>query len=117
MSAVGRPALRWAATTALCSSQTSVTGPTPPGTGVTARARSATAAKSTSPTMRTRPSGSVTGLMPTSITIACAPTCSALIRPARPAATMSTSAARVWRPRVPVRLAHSSIDSTAACRS
>ncbi len=65
-----------------------VIGPTPPGTGVIARARSAADSKSTSPT---RPSS--VRFMPTSITVAPGFTMSPVIRRGRPTAATSTSAA------------------------
>src|SRR5829696_8097365 len=66
-----------------------VIGPTPPGTGVMAAARSFAAAKSTSPT---RPS--FVRFVPTSITTAPSPTMSPVTSPAEPAAATSTSAPR-----------------------
>jgi len=50
----------WCAVMALRMNMATVTGPTPPGTGVTQLATSFTASVSTSPTTRVVPSGSVT---------------------------------------------------------
>ena len=72
-----------------------VTGPTPPGTGVVQLAISATAPVSASPTMRLLPSASVTWLMPMSMTAAPGLTMSAVSRPGTPTATRTTSARRV----------------------
>ena len=68
-----------------------VIGPTPPGTGVIARTRGLTVAKSTSPA--SLPSGS--RFTPTSTTTASGRTMSPVTTPGRPAATASTSARRV----------------------
>ncbi len=75
-----------------------VTGPTPPGTGLSAPAISATSGE-TSPA--SPPSGKA--LVPTSMTVAPTATCSRPISPARPAATTSTSAVAVTLARSLVR--------------
>jgi len=63
-----------------------VSGPTPPGTGVSAAAFGATLSAATSPT--TLPS---TTLIPASMTTWPGWTCSPVTRPGRPAATNTTS--------------------------
>ena len=80
------------------SSIATVSGPTPPGTGLTAEATATTSSKATSPTVRLVPSGAVTREMPTSITTAPGFTISAVINLGLPAAEMSTSAVRVSEP-------------------
>ena len=59
-----RPRRRQAAVNVLRNRQAMVIGPTPPGTGVMAPAMPRTAAKSTSPTSRLRPSGPAIGVDP-----------------------------------------------------
>src|SRR5690554_4024709 len=89
---------RSAACNVFSSSEATVIGPTPPGTGVIQAARSAAGANSTSPTRR--PSSS--RLIPTSMTMAPLRTHSPLTSPGLPTATTSSSARRTWasRPRV-----------------
>src|ERR1041385_6175286 len=69
-----------------------VTGPTPPGTGVTQLATSFTASVSTSPTIVPWPSGPATWLMPISMTAAPGFTMSAFRNFGLPTATMTASA-------------------------
>ena len=75
-----------------------MTGPTPPGTGVSAAAIPATAG-STSPASPP----SAVAFVPTSMTVVPGETCPGPIRPARPAATTRTSACRVIAGRSVVR--------------
>src|SRR5205085_10268305 len=89
-----RPRRRQAASQELSKRQPLVLGPTPPGTGVIAPATALTEAKSTSPTIRLRPSGSAAGLIPTSVTVAPRLPQSADPTPGRPSAAMSLSARR-----------------------
>ena len=87
-----------AARRVLTSSIARVIGPTPPGTGVIARARSAAASKSTSPT-----SPSSVRFVPTSITTAPSRTISPVTSRGEPTAAISTSASRQTAPRSRVR--------------
>ena len=68
-----------------------VMGPTPPGTGVIARARGSTAGKSTSPQVFPP-----TSLIPTSITTAPSLTIRPVMNPGFPTADMRRSADRVF---------------------
>ncbi len=78
------------------SSTATVTGPTPPGTGLSQPATALTSSKATSPTVRWAPVvSSRTLLTPTSTTTAPGLTISARISPGTPAAETSTSASRV----------------------
>src|SRR6267143_4103111 len=79
-----------------------VIGPTPPGTGVIARARAATLSNSTSPTSLPVSRR----LIPTSITQAPSFTMSPVTVRGRPAATQRTSARRVCAARSRVRVWH-----------
>src|SRR5579859_3929496 len=85
------PACNHAACTHCLSSSTFVSGPTPPGVGVTAAATVRTDATSTSPTIP--PCGKA--LIPTSMTVAPGRTISAVTMFARPTATTNTSASCV----------------------
>src|SRR5207249_707150 len=96
------PSWRSAARSVLRSSIAMVIGPTPPGTGVIARARAATLANSTSPTSLPVSRR----LIPTSITHAPSFTMSPVTVRGRPAATQRTSARRVCAARSRVRVGH-----------
>src|SRR5262249_21697893 len=86
---------RSAAMTVESTTMATVMGPTPPGTGVIARATWRTDSKSTSPVIRPRPpAASVSRWMPTSTTTAPGFTQSALTRCRRPTAATSRSASR-----------------------
>ncbi|MNC90441.1 hypothetical protein D3C83_65410 [compost metagenome] len=71
-----------------------VTGPTPPGTGVTQLATSFTPSVSTSPTIFVSPFGPVIWLMPMSMTAAPGLTMSACRKWGLPTATRTASARR-----------------------
>src|SRR5690606_3839298 len=83
------------ASSVFCISIATVIGPTPPGTGVIHEARSAAAAKSTSP--QSDPSSQ--RLMPTSMTMAPGLIQSPRTMPGLPTATTSRSASPTWRAR------------------
>jgi len=68
-SGLARPTLSQQALTVFASKQAIVMGPTPPGTGVIARATFDASSKSTSPTRRSFPS-LVIRLIPTSMIVA-----------------------------------------------
>src|SRR3989338_8255183 len=85
-----------AASTKLRISMVTVSGPTPPGTGVMYAARFSASVNSTSPTIF--PSAR---FIPTSITIAPALIHSPLISPALPTATIKTSALLTWSSNLP----------------
>src|SRR5947209_13762892 len=96
------PICSHAASTHCFNRRTFVSGPTPPGVGVSAPATSRTEAKSTSPTIPPCDKE----LMPTSMTVAPGRTILAVTILARPTAATSTSACRVKSDRLVVREWH-----------
>src|SRR5712691_367174 len=93
---------RWAAWSVLRRSIATVMGPTPPGTGVMARALRLADSKSTSPASLPVSRR----LIPTSMTTAPSLIISPVTTPALPAATQSTSARRQCSPKSRVRVWH-----------